>query len=153
INFREILCLSTIHSSNPRILSNRRKQIRVDGTTALEMRSCCATKENRGREHSRTSPYARKYVNETLPQSQKKNWPAHRDACIAVTNRRSAPRMNYAWRVLPGLFAFPAGFGDMATGVTAPWIVLGLVRNPSFAASRRYVIWNILGILDFVVAV
>jgi hypothetical protein len=59
----------------------------------------------------------------------------------------------YAWRVLPGLFAFPAGLGDMAIGITAPWIVLGLVRNPLFAASRRYVIWNILGIVDFVVAV
>jgi len=59
----------------------------------------------------------------------------------------------YAWRVLPGLLAFPAGVGDMAIGVTAPWMVLGLVRDPSFAASRRYVIWNILGILDFVVAV
>ena len=59
----------------------------------------------------------------------------------------------YAWSVLPGLFAFPAGFGDMAIGVTAPWIVLGLVRNPSFAGSRRYVIWNVLGIVDFVVAV
>jgi hypothetical protein len=41
----------------------------------------------------------------------------------------------------------------MAIGVTAPWIVLGLVRNQSFAVSRRYVIWNILGIVDFVVAV
>ena len=59
----------------------------------------------------------------------------------------------YAWGVLPGLFAFPAGVGDMAIGVTAPWIVIGLVRNPSFALSRRYVIWNILGIVDFVVAV
>src|SRR4029453_1253120 len=34
----------------------------------------------------------------------------------------------YAWRVLPGLFAFPAGIGDMATGATAPWLVLGLCR-------------------------
>src|SRR6202008_1630544 len=59
----------------------------------------------------------------------------------------------YAWRILPGLFAFPAGIGDMAIGVTAPWIVLGLVRNPLFAGSRRYVIWNILGSVDFVVAV
>jgi hypothetical protein len=41
----------------------------------------------------------------------------------------------------------------MAVGVTAPWIVLGLVRHPSFAASRRFVIWNIMGILDLVVAV
>jgi len=59
----------------------------------------------------------------------------------------------YAWSVLPGLFAFPAGFGDMAIGITAPWIVLGLVRGPLFAASRRFFIWNILGIADFVVAV
>jgi hypothetical protein len=59
----------------------------------------------------------------------------------------------YAHGVLPGLFAFPAGLGDMAIGVTAPWIVLGLVRHPSFAASRRFVIWNIMGILDLVVAV
>jgi hypothetical protein len=59
----------------------------------------------------------------------------------------------YARGVLPGLFAFPAGLGDMAIGVTAPWIVLGLVRDSSFAASRRYVIWNLMGIVDLVVAV
>jgi hypothetical protein len=41
----------------------------------------------------------------------------------------------------------------MAIGFSAPWIVLSLVRNPLFAASRRFVIWNILGIIDFVVAV
>jgi hypothetical protein len=59
----------------------------------------------------------------------------------------------YAHGVLPGLFAFPAGLGDMAIGVSAPWIVLGLIRDPSFAMSRRYVIWNIMGIIDLVVAV
>ena len=59
----------------------------------------------------------------------------------------------WARGVLPGLFAFPAGLGDMAVGVSAPWIVLGLVRQHSFVASRRFVVWNILGILDLVVAV
>jgi hypothetical protein len=59
----------------------------------------------------------------------------------------------YAYGVLPGLFAFPAGLGDMAIGFSAPWIVLGLIRHPSFATSRRFVMWNILGILDLVVAV
>ena len=59
----------------------------------------------------------------------------------------------YAHGVLPGLFAFPAGLGDMAVAVNAPWIALGLIRNPSFASSRRYVMWNILGIVDLVVAV
>jgi hypothetical protein len=59
----------------------------------------------------------------------------------------------YAHGVLPGLFAFPAGLGDMAIAINAPLIVLGLVRHPSFATSRRFVIWNILGIVDLVVAV
>ena len=59
----------------------------------------------------------------------------------------------YALGVLPGLFAFPAGLGDMAIGVTAPWILLGLIRDPSFVTRRRYVVWNILGIIDLVVAI
>ena len=59
----------------------------------------------------------------------------------------------YAHGVLPGLFALPAGLGDMAIGVTAPWIVLGLIRDPSFVTSRRFKVWNILGIIDLVVAV
>jgi len=59
----------------------------------------------------------------------------------------------YAQGVVPGLFAFPAGLGDMAIGFSAPWIVLGLMRHPSFATSRRFVLWNIMGILDLVVAV
>jgi hypothetical protein len=59
----------------------------------------------------------------------------------------------YAHSILPGLFALPAGLGDMAIGITAPWILLGLIRDKSFVTSRRYVIWNLLGILDLVVAV
>lgn len=59
----------------------------------------------------------------------------------------------FASGVLPWLFAFPAGLGDMAVGFTAPWILLQLVRRPSFAGSRRYMIWNILGLVDFIVAV
>jgi hypothetical protein len=59
----------------------------------------------------------------------------------------------YAYGHLPALFAFPAGLGDMAIGITAPWMVLGLIREPAFAISRRYVIWNIMGIIDLIVAV
>jgi hypothetical protein len=55
--------------------------------------------------------------------------------------------------VLPGLFAWPAGLGDIAIGVTAPWVVLALIRRPGFASSRGFVTWNVLGILDLVVAV
>jgi len=59
----------------------------------------------------------------------------------------------YAHGILPGLFAFPAGLGDMTVGVCAPWILIGLVRDPSFATSRRFVLWNIMGIVDLVVTV
>jgi hypothetical protein len=59
----------------------------------------------------------------------------------------------YAHNVLPGIFALPAGLGDMAIGFAAPWMILGLVRQPGFAASATFVRWNVLGILDLVVAV
>ncbi len=58
----------------------------------------------------------------------------------------------YAHDVLPGLFAWPAGLGDMAIGLTAPWVVLALVRRPEFAASSGFVGWHLLGLLDFAVA-
>jgi hypothetical protein len=59
----------------------------------------------------------------------------------------------YAHGVLPGVFAWPAGLGDIAIGVTAPWVARALVRRPGFATSRVFVVWNLLGILDLVVAV
>jgi hypothetical protein len=59
----------------------------------------------------------------------------------------------YAYRVLPALFAFPAGLGDMAIGMTAPWMMLALARQPAFAASAAFWRWNLLGILDLAVAV
>jgi hypothetical protein len=58
----------------------------------------------------------------------------------------------YAYNVLPGIFALPAGLGDMAIGFTAPWIILALVRQPDFATSATFIRWNVLGILDLVVA-
>jgi hypothetical protein len=59
----------------------------------------------------------------------------------------------YEYKVLPAVFALPAGLGDMAIGVTAPWIILALIRQPGFAASRAFIRWNVLGILDLIVAV
>lgn len=59
----------------------------------------------------------------------------------------------YAYGVLPGLFALPAGLGDMAIGLTAPWMAARLASDPAFAASRRFAVWNALGILDLAVAV
>lgn len=59
----------------------------------------------------------------------------------------------YTYRVLPGIFAWPAGLGDMAIGLTAPLILAALLRRPGFAAGNRFVAWNISGILDLAVAV
>jgi hypothetical protein len=59
----------------------------------------------------------------------------------------------YVNGVLPGRFAIPAGLGDMAIAVVAPWILARLLRDPGFAASRAYVAWNVLGLVDLTVAV
>ena len=59
----------------------------------------------------------------------------------------------YAHNVLPAVFALPAGLGDMAIGVTAPWIILALLRQPRFAASGTFIRWNVFGILDLLIAV
>jgi hypothetical protein len=56
----------------------------------------------------------------------------------------------YAYGILPGLFALPAGFGDMAIGATAPFIALRLASSKHRTTFLR---WQTLGILDLVVAV
>lgn len=59
----------------------------------------------------------------------------------------------HTYKVLPGVFAWPAGLGDMAIGMTAPLVLAGLLRRPDFAKSKRFVAWNLSGILDLAVAV
>ena len=59
----------------------------------------------------------------------------------------------YAHGILPALFAFPAGIGDIAIGVSAPWIALKLTNQPDYANTRHFAVWNILGIADLVIAV
>jgi hypothetical protein len=59
----------------------------------------------------------------------------------------------WAYGLLPGVFAWPAGLGDIAIGMTAPWIAHALIHRPGFANGRGFVVWNLLGILDLVVAV
>ena len=53
--------------------------------------------------------------------------------------------------VLPGVWAFPAAFGDIAMGVTAPIFAMSLIRGNPFPR-MAFIVWNLLGILDFVVA-
>lgn len=55
--------------------------------------------------------------------------------------------------ILPGAFSWPAGLGDIAVGVTAPWVMLALIRRPGFSTGALFAAWNVLGILDLVVAV
>ncbi|MBS0294738.1 MAG: hypothetical protein JSR45_00410 [Proteobacteria bacterium] len=52
---------------------------------------------------------------------------------------------------LPALFALPAGIGDVAVGLSAPFVALAYARNPerSAALARR---WNFFGLLDLAVA-
>jgi hypothetical protein len=59
----------------------------------------------------------------------------------------------YTYRILPGIFAWPAGLGDMAVGITAIPVLASLLRKPAFAGGKRFVAWNLLGILDLTVAV
>jgi hypothetical protein len=58
-----------------------------------------------------------------------------------------------AHAILPSYFAWPAGVGDMAIGLTAPLMMTVLNRRPEFASSSGFVAWNLLGVLDLVVAV
>jgi hypothetical protein len=53
-------------------------------------------------------------------------------------------------RALPGAFALAAGWGDLAIGITAP--VLAWYWKPPFP-SRTFLVWNVLGSLDLVLAV
>ena len=53
---------------------------------------------------------------------------------------------------LPALFAWPAGVGDIAIGLLAPVVGLAYARAPREAAGLVRA-WNVLGILDLVVAV
>ena len=59
----------------------------------------------------------------------------------------------YTSHVLPGVFALPAGLGDIAIGITAPALMLAMVRKPAVAGSVGFVAWNVLGLLDLIVAV
>ncbi len=60
--------------------------------------------------------------------------------------------VQYAAGRLPGLFALPAGIGDIVVGLLAPVVALAYARAPRQSAGLM-LLWNIIGILDLVVAV
>ena len=58
----------------------------------------------------------------------------------------------YARQLLPDVFAFPAGFGDILVGALAP-VIAYLVLKRSSISHRLVIGWNVLGIADLVLAV
>ncbi len=56
----------------------------------------------------------------------------------------------YGQGALPGVFALPAGWGDIAIGITAP-VVAWYWRRPF--PYKTFVVWNVLGAVDLVTAV
>jgi hypothetical protein len=52
--------------------------------------------------------------------------------------------------VLPAIFAWPAGYGDMAIGVTAAFVAWKLANADH---RNSFILWQVLGILDLVNAV
>jgi len=56
----------------------------------------------------------------------------------------------YTVGLLPGVFALPAGWGDIVIGVTAP---LAALKLANFNRRRSFIFWQILGIFDLVTAV
>jgi hypothetical protein len=57
----------------------------------------------------------------------------------------------YAFGLLPGVFALPAGAGDVATGLLALNIAINATRGAELR-SRTVLLWNIFGIADLIVA-
>ena len=59
----------------------------------------------------------------------------------------------YFFGVLPGLFAWPAGLGDVVIGVAAAAVVARIDRDPGAVTSPGLVRFHLLGLLDFAVAI
>ncbi len=57
----------------------------------------------------------------------------------------------YAKGLLPRSFAFPAGFGDVAIGLTAPWIAWAWARKK--LPSGGFLLWQLAGLTDLAIAV
>lgn len=53
--------------------------------------------------------------------------------------------------LLPTVFAYPAGYGDVLVGLLAPLVALAYFRRKPYARGLA-IIWNVIGLLDFAVA-
>jgi hypothetical protein len=64
-----------------------------------------------------------------------------------LSNQRNLTLL-HLW--MPALWALPAGIGDVLVGVFAPWVARRLDRP---GGKRRAIVFNLLGMLDLIVAV
>lgn len=57
----------------------------------------------------------------------------------------------YAYGLLPAIFAWPAGIGDVLVGIAAPFVAIAIARNTT--GWREQALWlNFAGLLDFALA-
>jgi len=56
----------------------------------------------------------------------------------------------YAYRILPGMFALPAAWGDIFIGATAPLVALKFTDSKHL---KIFALWQIFGMIDLVNAV
>ena len=59
----------------------------------------------------------------------------------------------YAFGHLPGLFAWPAGVGDVAVGVIAPFVAVALLQGRIGLISAPVIGLHVAGVVDFLSAV
>jgi hypothetical protein len=60
--------------------------------------------------------------------------------------------VGWARNVVPGVFALPAGIGDVMTGLLAVPVAIALASGTS-EARKAAIAWNIFGLFDFAIAV
>jgi len=58
----------------------------------------------------------------------------------------------YYQHLLPGTFALPAGWGDIAVGATAPLVAWAMSSSRALP-KKAFVFWSLLGMLDLVAAI
>ena len=64
----------------------------------------------------------------------------------------SAFLIGWARGLIPGIFALPAGFGDVITGLLALPVAISLAAG-TLGGRRAAVAWNVFGVLDLAIAV
>jgi hypothetical protein len=64
----------------------------------------------------------------------------------------SAFLIGWAFGAIPGVFALPAGIGDVITGLFAVPVAISLASG-TLEARKAAIAWNIFGLLDFTIAV